>query len=130
MKKLILIMALAIACIHNVDAQITMTGSDTIVDAATVSVSQKITTSLNVISFQAVVTKLSGTVAGTVILQASNDAVNYVDISTDTLTLTDVTTNTFLWSVTSAPYQFYRLTGLGTGTMSAIISGFAVARKN
>lgn len=125
MKKFILIMALAIAGV-SANAQLIMAGSDTIVDAGVVSVTQTLSISHAVTSFQAVVTKVSGTVAGDVILEASNDGTNYSIISSDTLTLTDVATNSQLWSVTNAPYKFYRLKGTGSGTMAAILSGFCV----
>ncbi len=123
-------MALAISGIMTANAQLVMAGSDTIVDAASVSVTQTLKISHAVTSFQAVVTKVSGTVAGNVILEASNDGTNYAAISTDTLTLTDVATNTQLWSVTNAPYKYYRLKGTGSGTMAAIISGYCIPSKN
>jgi hypothetical protein len=78
--------------------------------------------------FQAVVTKISGTAAGTVTLQGSVDGVNYVTVSTDyatsvTMTVTNVTTTTKFMTVTSSPYRYYRLSYTGSGTMSCSIKG-------
>ena len=130
MKKLLFLLVAMIAMI-TVDAQkavFTMTGSDTIVNTASVSVSQTYSSEYGNVAFQAVVTKVSGTVAGTVLLQGSLDGTNYVDISTDTLSLTDVATQSKLWSVDANPYKYYRLKGTGSGTMAAIIAGYALAR--
>ena len=130
MKNLftMLMVASMFALCSTANAQLTMTGSDTIVDTGVISVSQTLSKSHDVTSFQAVVTKVSGTVDGTVLLEASNDGTNYVAISTDTLQLANVTTNTYLWSLTNAPYKFYRLKGTGSGTMKAIITGFCIPR--
>lgn len=129
MKKLILTMAVAIFGVSNMNAQLVMTGSDTIVDAGVVSVSQTLNVHHVMTSFQAVVTKVSGTVAGTVILEASLDGTNFVAVSTDTLNLTNVATNTKLWYVADAPFKYYRLKGTGSGTMAAILTGYCVASK-
>lgn len=127
MKKFILILIVFIGITASSNAQMIMSGSDTIFNGAVVSVTQDISKAYDVVSFQAVVTKLTGTVAGTVMLEGSNDGTNYLSIS-DTLTLTDVTTNTKLWTVDKAPYKYYRLKGTGSGTMSAIISGYCVPK--
>jgi hypothetical protein len=108
------------------NAQLVILGSDTIVNTATVSVTQTFKLTYAVASFQAVVTKVSGTVAGTIILEASNDGTNYAAISVDTLNLTNVATNTKLWAVTSVPYKYYRLKGTGIGTMAAILKWYCV----
>ena len=83
------------------------------------------------VAFQAVVTKLSGTAAGTVLLKGTIDGTNYVDVNTDTLTLTNVTTNSKLWAIsnTSAPYIKYKLYFASTGTVSAVPKGYMVLRR-
>lgn len=69
------------------------------------------------VGIQTIVTKVSGTVAGTSILYASIDGTNYVATG-DTLTNTNVATNSFL--VTKAnPYRYWRILTTGSGTMSA-----------
>lgn len=97
--------------------------SDTATNTGTAYVELAITKTWSKISVQAVVTKISGTVAGNVLLQASLDGVNYKDISTDTLSNSDQTTNTKIWIVEGSPYAYYRLLLTGSGTMAATIKG-------
>jgi len=102
----------------------TMTGSgDTITNATPDAVLLPVNYTHENLSVQIRVTKISGTVAGTAILSASNDGVNYVAIGSDTLTLTDVTTNTKIWPLTNANYLYYKVTVTGSGTMTASIHG-------
>ena len=71
------------------------------------------------LSIQAVVTKSTGTVAGTVAVSASLDGVNYVALSSSTLALTDQATNTAIFPLTKNNYMAYKVTFTGTGTMVA-----------
>lgn len=71
------------------------------------------------VTIQVVITKISGTVASYSILQGSVDGTNYVNLNTDTLTATDVTTNAKTWVVDGNPYQYYRIRSTGVGTMAA-----------
>src|SRR5688572_28394298 len=71
------------------------------------------------------VTKLSGTVGGTITLQGSIDgtnwkAMNTVDTQTAlaTITATDAS-NTYHWILQGSPMPYYRVSWAGTGTMSA-----------
>lgn len=77
------------------------------------------------VGVQPVVTRASGTMAGTVILAGSIDGINYVPL--DTLTLTNAASNTDVFVVTSPVYNKYRLIMSGattvTGTMTAKFSG-------
>ena len=126
----ILVVALLIFVGFGANAQITMTNSgDTITNTGTVNLDATIKGSQNVVGFQVVIAKLSGTVAGTVVLQASLDGTNYNTISTDTLTLTDVTTQSNLWTVSPNSYLNYRLKATGSGTMSATATGLALPRR-
>ena len=84
------------------------------------------------VSFQPVVTKVSGTAGGTVTLQGSIDGTNYVTVSSDyssaqTMSVTNVTTSTALLTVTSSPYRYYRLSYTGSGTMVCILAGYVSA---
>lgn len=86
------------------------------------------------VAFQPVVTKLSGTAGGTVTLQVSNDGTNYVTIasgyvSAATMSVSNVTTNTAILTVTSSPYRYYRLSYTGSGTMSCTLSGYLSANN-
>lgn len=81
------------------------------------------------VTFQPVVTKVSGTAAGTVTLQGSVDGTNYVTVSSSyasatTMSVTNVTTSTALLTVTSSPYRYYRLSYTGSGTMVCILAGY------
>lgn len=164
MKKIILSAIFSLALVVGVNAQVINTASslvggtygntiDTVVNTATITKYIKVPTSHRSISLQVVVTKISGTVAGKVTLQGSNDGVNFVDISspsiaattlrpafTDTLTCTDVTTNTKIWTiplngiagtnvVPIPQYLYYGIKYVGSGTMSAKFRGYLVYRS-
>ena len=114
----------------------------------------KVTSAWQAMSIQVVITKISGTVGGTVTLVGSNDGTNFVDISqpsvaitalrpayTDTLTPTNQTTNTKVWVIPTqgtanvstnipvyAPYLYYGVKYVGTGTMSAKFRAYLVPR--
>lgn len=129
MKRLVLLFMMLVGCLSLNAQSVTMTNSgDTIVDTGSKYLILKVNNKASNVAFQAVVTKVSGTVAGTVLLQGSIDGVNYKDISTDTLNLTDVATQSYLWTVSANPYLYYRLAGTGSGTMSAILTGYAIRR--
>lgn len=128
---------------------------DTINNAETVTKYLKLTGSYQSMSIQVVITKISGTVGGTVTIVGSNDGTNFVDICRasvaattlrpaykDTLTPANQTTNTKIWTFTNAatiesgqtpnfaPYLYYGIKYVGTGTMSAKIRGYVVPRKS
>ncbi len=75
------------------------------------------------ICLQAVVTKSTGTVAGTVTVAGSVDGTNYVTFG-DSLYLADQTTNTHLWELTNNKYLYYKMTFTGTGTLVATPVGY------
>lgn len=79
------------------------------------------------ISIQAVVTKSTGTVAGTISVSASVDGTNYVSLTTSTLALTDVATNSVIFPYTKNNYQYWRVTFAGTGTMVATPNAYILA---
>lgn len=86
------------------------------------------------ITIQSVVTKISGTVAGTVTLQGSIDGTNYQTVDSNyanstSYVPTNVTTNTFMFVVTGSPYRYYRLSYTGAGTMSASHRGYLLPNK-
>jgi len=125
MKKYIfslLVFCLAFVTVGN-SQTMTFSGSDTVVNAATVNIALTVAPAYNSGAFQVVVTKVSGTVAGNAIFQGSVDGVNFVNI--DTLTTSNVATQTKIFTQTPVLYPFYRVSYTGTGTMAAIISGRA-----
>lgn len=73
------------------------------------------------VSAEAVVTKISGTVGGTLALQGSLDGTNWVTIGNAT-TPSDASAN-YSFNTTAAWY-YYRISYTGTGTMSASIKSF------
>lgn len=71
------------------------------------------------------VTKISGTVGGTITLQGSIDGTNWKAVNTPntatalaTHTATDAS-NTYHWVISGSPFPYYRVSWTGTGTMSA-----------
>lgn len=88
-----------------------------------------LTAGYSTVSIQPVVTKFSGTVAGTVVLYGTVDGTNYVSTG-DTLTLANVTTaQTAIWNVTPNKYYKYKIVGVGSGTMNAYLRVWYIARK-
>jgi len=75
-------------------------------------------------SIQAVVTKSTGTIAGTVALSASLNGTDYVALTSSTLALTDVATNTAVFPLSKNPYLYYKLTFTGSGTMVGTPNGY------
>ena len=89
----------------------------------------------NTVTIQSVVTKISGTVAGTVTLQGSIDGKNYVTVSSSyadvtSYSPTNVATSSKLFIVTGSPYRYYRLSYAGAGTMAASHRGYVLPNKN
>ncbi len=105
----------------------TFTGSDTIVNTATVNCDLILRNAYSSGAFQVVNTKVSGTVAGNTLFQGSVDGTNYVTL--DTLVNTDQTTNTKIIVQTPPTYPYYRFKYTGSGTMSAIMVAKAHFKK-
>ena len=120
MKKLFSILALICFTI-GLNAQVVST---MVKSATTMSNTTAVTATLQTqsvcenITIQAIATKISGTVAGSVTISASIDGINYIN-QLDTFGLTDVTTNTHLWEFTNNNFMYWKVTFLGIGTMSA-----------
>jgi len=79
--------------------------------------------SYSLIAIQPVITRATGTMAGTAILSYSVNGTQFVN--TDTLTMTNAATNTTVWNKTSAA-RYWRIIRSGattvTGTSAAKIS--------
>lgn len=137
MKKIFALLILAIAAFTlPAEAQratlMPLVAGDTIVNTGTVNKVFTVTAGYSAVGMQVVVTKISGTVAGTVTPQVSLDGVNWITLPGATaLTLTDVTTNTQVWSIVGGvPWTHFRLRGAGSGTMSAVQRVYYVLRKH
>lgn len=88
----------------------------------------------NTITFQHVVTKVSGTVAGTVTLQGSLDNENFVTVDSNYATVTsynptNVATQSKIFVITGAPYRYYRIQYDGAGTMVATHRCYVLPNK-
>jgi hypothetical protein len=75
-----------------------------------------------------VVTKISGTVGGTITLQGSMDGTTFKALNTNdtatalaTFTATDAT-NTYHWRLLGGGFNYYRVSWTGTGTMAATVA--------
>ena len=141
MKKLIFAAAFVFAAVA-ANAQVVdmKSTSSKATDTVTNTGSEVLTAQVNGyqadVTIQAVVTKVSGTVAGTVVLQGSVDGSNYVTLTTtalpggnDTCTLTNTATQSFNYAVGQSKYLYYRVRVTGSGTMVAIINAKLLARK-
>jgi hypothetical protein len=132
MKRLLLAVALVIGMVTASCAQsatlMPLIAGDTVVNAGTVTKTFTATAGYSAIGVQPVITKISGTVAGTAILYYSLDGTNYLPAG-DTLTLANVTTNTALFAKVTAPAVYYRIVVTGSGTMSAQVRLYHVERK-
>lgn len=81
-------------------------------------------------TIQSTLTKISGTVAGTVKPQGSVDGINYVDIAGQTaFTLTDVASQTCAFPISNSPYQFYKVLVTPSGTQSTKIESKGLVRR-
>lgn len=68
------------------------------------------------------VAKVSGTVAGTVVLQGSNNGADFRTLPTAvaaSFTATDVAAQGITWVLTGNPYRYYQVLYTPTGTMNA-----------
>ena len=121
-------------------------GSDTATNSGTSYVQTRVRGWYNTISIQAVATKISGTAAGTLTLQGSLDGTNFVTVpinylfdvtgqepykvdGTATLTVLNQTTTTKIFTIIGSPFQYYRLSHTGTGTMAVRLRGYMLTNK-
>ncbi len=118
MKK-ILVVLMALCTVFVATAQIrTISSRDTNTNATTSYVNIKSIAS-KVKSFQATVTKISGTVAGKVYLQGTVDGTAFITI--DSLVLSDQAINSKVFPITSTLYNSYRGQFTSTGTQSSYL---------
>jgi hypothetical protein len=125
MKKLLFAAVLTLITV-GLMAQTPMAGNPaTVTNAASTFVQKEITGACRSVSVQFVLTKTSGTIAGKATVQGSLDGTNYTNI--DSLTLTDVTTNTLITELSTCPYRFYKVLVVGSGTMGGVLNGYIKA---
>lgn len=124
MKKVfsLLILIIALGFVTHAQSAFHQTASNptgAVVNTAVDTLTYSLSASYSLVSIQPVMTKVSGTVAGTSILQISVNGVNFVN--TDTLTNTNVTTNTVIWEKRTTS-KYFRILSTGSGTMSATVA--------
>lgn len=133
MKKLIFLFALVVLFITSANSQtatlMPLVAGDTVVNTATVNKQITSTAGYSAVGVQIVITKISGTVAGTTKLQGSLNGTNWEDIGS-AFTHTDVASQAKLFTVTSGdPYTYLRTTSVGSGTMSAQVRIYYVNKR-
>jgi hypothetical protein len=111
--------------------------SDTVVNTATIYLQSPAMTPAAATSttIWIAVTKISGTVGGTITLQGSLDGTNFKAINTvdtqtalATITATDAS-NTYHYRLAASPFPYYRVSWTGTGTMSASFRAYVYRAK-
>ncbi len=106
----------------------TFTGSDTIANTASVTLKLPVKDGYNSAVFQVKNVRLSGTNAGTSILQGSNEDVDATYIPIDTITHTNAATESKAFEIVPK-FAFYRIIRTGSGTMSVITSATGHFKK-
>lgn len=108
--------------------------SDTVTNAGTSYLQVRNGGAASSCLIEVAVTKISGTVGGTITLQGSLDGTNWKALNTPntvtalaTITATDAT-NRYHWWLSGNPFPYYRVSWTGTGTMSASFSAKILSR--
>lgn len=117
MKKIfstIVLLLVINLCYSQAAISIPFVGVDSLINADTVVKNITLSSSLNGVIFQPVITRASGTAAGKVVFAQSIDGINY--ISTDSITLTNVLTNSTLISKVTPVSTNWRITFISSGT--------------
>lgn len=124
MKKFLFITMLLFSCVLFASAQSSLSASkDTLNNADTAYLTApRLGAPYTVLSIQLNVTKISGTVAGTAVVQGSIDGINYTSISSDTLNLVNGN-NIKLWALGNAQYPYHRVAVITSGTQSSSVNG-------
>jgi len=141
MKKFIFLLAfvaLAFSANAQVVAMKATTGntSDTVTNTGTEVLSAQVNGYNKVVTVQVLITRLSGTLAGNVVLQGSLDGTTYTTLTqvaqpsnNDTVTLTNVAATSCIYVIEPSKYLYYRVSVTGSGTMTARISAKIMGRK-
>jgi hypothetical protein len=129
MKKLLIIMALCFAGIashaQSIKPMVNPNGFalDTASQAAAEGPIVSVNGSAKVLSIVLVTTKISGTVAGTIAWQGSNDGTNYVTIGSATTLVDAAGVTSYTYKEVDKGYAYYKALITQTGTSSLSYSG-------
>lgn len=131
MKRIILSlgMLLGVTCAYAQPSySVPFAGADTLTNTDTVIVNLTLSTILDGVILQPVLTRVSGTAAGKVVLAQSINGVNF--IRTDSVALTNVATNTFFISKAGPVAPYYRVEITSSGTTVLVPQLWYFQRKN
>jgi pheromone shutdown protein TraB len=108
--------------------------TDTVTNAGTSYLTVQNKGEAGATTIQVNVTKVSGTVGGTISLLGSLDGTNFKALNTEetqtalaTITATDAN-NVYHWRLNGNPFLYYRVSWTGTGTMVATFSASLLSR--
>lgn len=131
MKKFLFIAVLSILLSDIVHGQSFTLSKTTLTNADTATAVLQIKPAVHAASVQLDVTKTSGTVAGTAILQGSIDGAYYQTIGSDTFTFANVAAQHHIWDLGGIiSYRYYRLYILSSGTQVSTIAAVSFGRTN
>jgi hypothetical protein len=116
MKKLLIVLVVlfSVSASAQTTQSVTFIGSDTLTNADTIVKNITLSTTANGIILQPVVTRVSGTAAGRVVLLQSIDGTNF--IRTDSIAFTNVVTNTAFITKSQPLAPYYQLQFISSGT--------------
>lgn len=110
-------LAITAASFAQTSTKMPLVAGDTIVNTGTSSKILQVTTAPAGVVLHVVLNKISGTGAGTVQLQQSLDGVNYVNLGS-AFTITNVTTQSTVFTVAAPVPQWIKILSTGSGTES------------
>jgi hypothetical protein len=103
------------------------TSTDTLSNADTVVIVTDAIPDAQSVKIQATVARQAGTLAGKVYLQETINGIDYVSI--DSLTLTNVSRSTKIFSITAPPGTRYQLQYITSGSVTAVASAYMIRRR-
>lgn len=97
---------------------------DTVTNATTVPMSSTIVKGApNSTTVTVTYAKLTGTMAGVLTLQGSNNATDWTTASSTTYTVLDQASQTTSWVLVGKPFLYYRANTVGSGTSTYTVKG-------
>jgi len=125
MKKLFLSLILMVAFLATNAQVVTMTqNTDSVKNTTPKYLYQTFTQDYSGAIFYLLFTEVSGTTDGTAILQGSGNGTNYATIAdADTVTLTDVASQYFVFNYPNVLPKYVRWKIVGVGTMTDLVVG-------
>jgi hypothetical protein len=131
MKRVILSLGLllGVTCAYAQPSySVPFTGADTLTNTDTVIVNLTLSTILDGVILQPVITRVSGTAAGKVVLTQSINGIDF--IRTDSLVLSNVAKNTSFITKTGTVAPYYRVEITSSGTTVLVPQLWYFQRKN